>query len=171
MVTAAMIDQAEATRIVGSVPDPEMPFLSLTDLGVVRDVAVEGTSVVVTITPTYAGCPAMKTIRDDIERTLADHGAADVRIETRLQPAWSTDWISDAGRAALAAQGYSTPGSAPSMPAGPIPLTLIPRPRQLQCPRCGSAQITQISEFGATLCKAAYQCRDCREPFEHIKEI
>lgn len=171
MVTATLPRVDEATRIVGSVPDPEMPFLSLTDLGVIRDVTVDGTGVVVIITPTYAGCPAMKTIRDDIERTLGEHGFNDVRIETRLSPAWSTDWITADGRTALSAHGYSTPGPAPVAPTGPVPLTLIARPRELHCPRCDSTALDQISEFGATLCKAAYQCRDCREPFEHIKEI
>lgn len=177
------LDLDHVTRLVESVADPEMPFLSLHDLGVIRDIRVgdlgsenhdrahHSGEVVVTITPTYAGCPAMKTIRDDIERTLLDDGIAAVRIETRLQPAWSTDWITDAGRRALAEHGYSAPGVAPVVAAGPVPLTLIPRPRRLTCPRCGSDAVEQISEFGATLCKAAYRCADCREPFEHIKEI
>ncbi|MGV9714154.1 1,2-phenylacetyl-CoA epoxidase subunit PaaD [Gordonia sp. NPDC003424] len=170
-MTRTPLDPTRITRLLESVPDPEMPFLSLRDLGVLRDVRIDADEVVVTITPTYAGCPAMKTIRDDIERTLLDDGVAQVRIETQLQPAWSTDWITDAGRRALADNGYSTPGPAPTTPTGPIPLTLIPRPRRLTCPRCGSTAIAQVSEFGATLCKAAYQCADCREPFEHIKEI
>ncbi|WP_072803050.1 1,2-phenylacetyl-CoA epoxidase subunit PaaD [Rhodococcoides yunnanense] len=152
--------------------DPEMPLLTLDDLGVLREVVVrEDGSVLVTITPTYSGCPAMATMRDDIEHTLRDHGYTDIDIVTSLSPAWSTDWISEEGLRKLRDTGYSTPGPAPARIAGPVPLTLTVKPRQLTCPQCGSAKTRLTSEFGATLCKAQYRCDDCLEPFDHVKEI
>ncbi|AZG46015.1 1,2-phenylacetyl-CoA epoxidase subunit PaaD [Gordonia insulae] len=160
-------------EIVGEVLDPEMPMVTLEDLGIIRDVTEDSTTgaVTVTITPTYSGCPAMGTIRDDIVSALHRHGRSPVEVRTSLQPAWSTDWITDEGRRKLVAAGYSPPGSAPLPDAGPIPLTLIARPRVVACPLCGSAQTQLISEFGATLCKAHYRCEDCAEPFDHMKEI
>lgn len=164
--------ERSARDIAASVMDPEMPLLTLDDLGVLRDVEVRGDgSVRVTITPTYSGCPAMATMRDDITRTLLAHGYDDVEIVTSLTPAWSTDWISEDGRRKLRETGYSVPGPAPRRPAGPVPLTLTVKPRQLTCPQCGSPNTRLTSEFGATLCKAQYRCDDCLEPFDHVKEI
>ncbi|OZF01356.1 1,2-phenylacetyl-CoA epoxidase subunit PaaD [Rhodococcoides fascians] len=152
--------------------DPEMPLLTLDDLGVLRDVEVRGDgSVLVTITPTYSGCPAMATMRDDIEHKLRDNGYSEVEIVTSLTPAWSTDWISDEGRRKLRETGYSVPGPAPKRTAGPVPLTLTVKPREIACPQCSSMNTILTSEFGATLCKAQYRCNDCREPFDHVKEI
>ncbi|AWK76642.1 phenylacetate-CoA oxygenase subunit PaaJ (plasmid) [Rhodococcus oxybenzonivorans] len=152
--------------------DPEMPLLTLDDLGVLRDVEVRGDgSVLVTITPTYSGCPAMATIRDDIEHKLRDNGYTSIEIATSLTPAWSTDWISDEGRCKLRDTGYSVPGPAPARTPGPVPLTLTVKPRELECPQCGSSHTRLTSEFGATLCKAQYRCDDCLEPFDHVKEI
>lgn len=148
-----------------------MPVLSLVDLGVVRDVAETGGSVVVTITPTYSGCPAMVTIRDDIVRHLREAGFTDIEVRTQLSPSWSSDWITTAGRRALAAAGYSVPHPARRSASGPMPLRLAPVRRRLACPRCGSAATDVISEFGGTPCKALYRCLDCAEPFEHVKEI
>lgn len=159
------------TDIVGAVLDPEMPMVTLADLGIVRDVVADADSVVVTITPTYSGCPAMGTIRDDIIAALHRNGFPDVTVVTSLQPAWSTDWISTAGRDKLRAAGYSPPGPAPARIAGPVPLTLTARPRQVRCPQCGSPHTALRSEFGATLCKAHYGCLACGEPFDHVKEI
>lgn len=164
--------QRSARAIAASVLDPEMPLLTLDDLGVLRDVDVrdDGT-VLVTITPTYSGCPAMATMRDDIEHRLRDNGYSAVEIITSLSPAWSTDWISADGRRKLRETGYSVPGPAPARAPGPVPLTLTARPRTIDCPLCGSRDTRLVSEFGATLCKAQYRCDACSEPFDHVKEI
>ena len=159
-----------AYAVARTVTDPEMPMLTLEDLGVLRDVTVAPTgAVTVTITPTYSGCPAMATMRDDLVRTLGESGLrATVRVS--LSPAWSSDWITERGRAALRAHGLSAPGPAP-LRSGPVPLTLGPVRREVACPRCGSAAVELTSEFGPTTCKALYRCTSCLEPFEHVKEI
>jgi ring-1,2-phenylacetyl-CoA epoxidase subunit PaaD len=144
-------------------------MLTLADLGVLRSVEVDDQRVVVAITPTYSGCPAMATMRDDLVHRLRDAGFDDVRVRVELDPAWSSDWITERGRRALAEHGISPPG--PAGPAGPVALRLLPTRRDLRCPRCGSAATEVTSEFGATACKALYRCTDCREPFEHVKEI
>jgi ring-1,2-phenylacetyl-CoA epoxidase subunit PaaD len=152
-----------------SVPDPEMPMLTLEDLGVLRSVELEDDRVVVTITPTYSGCPAMATMRDDLMHRLADHGfEAEIRVS--LAPAWSSDWITPRGRQALADHGISAPLAAPRR-SGPVPIMLTPTRRVLDCPRCGSGEVELSSEFGPTACKALYRCAACLESFEHVKEI
>lgn len=165
--------EVSAEDVVGEILDPEMPMVTLADLGIIRDVHTDthAGAVTVTITPTYSGCPAMGTIRDDITAALRRHGFDSVDVRTRLQPAWSTDWITDDGRRKLAEAGYSPPGPAPQPTSGPIPLTLTARPRAVCCPECGSDRARLISEFGATLCKAHYRCDACDEPFDHVKEI
>jgi ring-1,2-phenylacetyl-CoA epoxidase subunit PaaD len=161
--------QALAWKIAATVVDPEMPMLTLEDLGVLRSVTLEGDHVVATITPTYSGCPAMATMRDDLVRRLEQAGfQAEVRVS--LSPAWSSDWITDRGRRALVENGISAPGAAPRRD-GPVALTLLPTPRAVSCPRCGEVDVELTSEFGATACKAMYRCRSCLEPFEHVKEI
>ncbi|WP_110205780.1 1,2-phenylacetyl-CoA epoxidase subunit PaaD [Nocardioides daejeonensis] len=160
-----------AREVAERVVDPELPMLTLADLGVLRDVEVdEAGTVVVTLTPTYSGCPALTTMRDDLLRALRTAGYADSRVQVRLAPAWSSDWISPAGRAALTEAGISAPGPAPERD-GPVPLLLLPTRRTARCPRCGSREVALLSEFGATACKALYRCRSCWEPFEHVKEI
>ncbi len=162
---------AAARDLASQVTDPEMPMLTLADLGVLRDVrAAAGGGLVVTITPTYSGCPAMATMRDDLVHTLQDNGFHDIKVRVSLNPAWSSDWISDRGRHALAEHGISAPGPTRRQ-HGPIALTLKPIHRELGCPRCGSGDIELISEFGPTACKAMYRCTSCLEPFEHVKEI
>ena len=142
-------------------------MLTLEDLGVLRSVSEEDDRVVVTITPTYSGCPAMATMRDDLVHRLADAGfEAEVRVS--LSPAWSSDWITPAGRESLARHGISPPGAAPT---GPVGLSLLPTRRALSCPRCDSSDVELTSEFGPTACKALYRCTSCLEPFEHVKEI
>ena len=166
---AALREQAYA--VARTVTDPEMPMLTLEDLGVLRGVEVVGAGeVVVAITPTYSGCPAMATMRDDLVHRLTDAGFADVRVRVELSPAWSSDWITDRGRRALADAGLSAPGPAPRHD-GPIALALLPTRRAVGCPRCGSSSVELTSEFGPTACKALYRCTDCLEPFEHVKEI
>ncbi|WP_439651151.1 1,2-phenylacetyl-CoA epoxidase subunit PaaD [Nocardia panacis] len=164
-------DPAAARAVVESVLDPEMPMLTIADLGVLRDVQVSDAGVVVRITPTYSGCPAMGAIRLDIESALRVHGFTEVRVDTVLAPAWSSDWITPEGRRKLRENGYSEPGPAPRPTAGPIALTLLPPARAIRCPRCDSPETELISEFSATACKALYRCRACLEPFDHVKEI
>ncbi|WP_307807922.1 1,2-phenylacetyl-CoA epoxidase subunit PaaD [Nocardioides xinjiangensis] len=151
--------------------DPELPMLTLADLGVLRGVeVVDDSHVVVEITPTYSGCPAMAAMRDDLVRALTGAGFEQVEVRISLHPAWTTDWITPAGRVALAAAGISPPGPAPSAD-GPIPLTLLPTARQVRCPQCDSPATELVSEFGSTACKAQYRCTSCLEPFDHVKEI
>ena len=145
-------------------------MLTLEDLGVLRDVETDGERVVITITPTYSGCPAMATMRDDLVHRLHDEGFQDVEVRVSLHPAWSSDWITSRGRRALADHGLSAPGPAPRHD-GPITLSLTPARRTLSCPRCGSSDVELASEFGPTACKALYRCAACLEPFEHVKEI
>ena len=165
-----MTVRERAAAVAAEVRDPEMPMLTLADLGVLRDVRVEADAVVVSITPTYSGCPAMATMRDDLVHRLTDAGFPRVEVRVVLSPAWSSDWITEEGRAALRAAGLSAPGPAPRA-SGPVPLTLGPRCRELTCPRCGSSRTDLVSEFGATACKALYRFADCLESFDHVKEI
>ncbi len=163
--------QRRAYAVARTVTDPEMPMLTLEDLGVLRSVEVTGEgSVVAAITPTYSGCPAMATMRDDLVHRLTDAGFTDVRVRVELSPAWSSDWITERGRRALADAGISAPGPA-RRTAGPIALDLLPTRRAVSCPRCGSSEVELTSEFGPTSCKALYRCTGCLEPFEHVKEI
>ena len=164
MVTAA------ARAVAQTVRDPELPMLTLHDLGVLRDVRVDDGRVIVEITPTYSGCPALAEMRADLARALRAAGHADVEVRTVLSPPWSSDDITEHGRAVLAANGIAPPGPAPRRRSGPVPLTLGAAP-QVRCPRCASTDTARVSQFGATACKALYQCRSCAEPFEHVKAI
>ena len=177
-MTAGVLDtsisvvlEAKAWAVASEVTDPEMPMLTLVQLGVLRDIEyTHDGQVDVTITPTYSGCPAMATMRDDLARALQENGFENVNVKIQLQPAWSTDWITESGRRALQAHGISAPGPAPRR-GSPIPLNLLPVRRSIACPRCGSMDTAVTSEFGATACKALYRCTHCLEPFEHIKEL
>ena len=161
----------KAIAVARTVTDPEMPMLTLEDLGVLREVEVdEEGQVVVAITPTYTGCPAMATMRDDLVRSLQEAGLPGARVRVSLTPPWSSDWITQRGRAALRAHGLSAPGRVP-VRSGPVALSLLPTRREIACPRCGSADTELTSEFGPTACKALYRCTSCLEPFEHVKEI
>ena len=163
--------RTRAYAVARTVTDPEMPMLTLEDLGVLRSVEVSDSgAVTVAITPTYTGCPAMATMRDDLVRVLGESGFADATIRVSLSPAWSSDWISERGRQALADHGLSAPGPVPAR-SGPIALSLKPIQRAIHCPRCASSAVELTSEFGPTACKALYRCSTCLEPFEHVKEI
>lgn len=152
-----------ARETAGSVPDPELPMLTIADLGILRDVRERDGEVTVTITPTYSGCPAMAQIAADLRRRLEEAGYEDVEIRTALSPAWTTDWITPDGRRKLSEAGIAPPT------AGPVLVTLATRPA-VPCPRCGSADTRETARFSGTACKALYQCRACLEPFEHVKE-
>lgn len=168
MVTTLTRD--EAWRIAASVADPEVPVLTIEDLGVLRAVEVAGDTVHVDITPTYSGCPAMDTIRDDVILALTAAGCAQVDVRLVLSPAWTTDWMSDAGKHKLAEYGIAPPsgraahGSLSLSKGGPIRLAISAR-----CPRCGSLDTREVSRFGSTSCKALFECRACLEPFDHFK--
>jgi ring-1,2-phenylacetyl-CoA epoxidase subunit PaaD len=156
--------------VAAAVPDPELPQLTLEDLGILREVEEHGDdAVTATITPTYSGCPAMREISLDVEHRLRQAGYRDVEVRTRLAPAWTSDWITERGRAKLAAAGIAPPRPAPSR-TGPIPLTLTTR-ASIQCPHCGSTRTVRTAQFSGTACKSLHRCTDCREPFEHVKSI
>lgn len=171
-MTTALETEAKARDVAAAVTDPEMPMLTLADLGVLRDVRsdAEGT-IVVTITPTYSGCPAMATMRHDLRRALESAGFGRVEVKTSLAPAWSSDWISEQGRRKLEEHGIAPPGPASPHSDGPIPLTLMPRRLVVHCPQCDSVDTEQTSAFGSTACKSLHRCRSCGEPFERVKEI
>jgi len=165
------VTPVQAWEIAALVPDPELPVLTLGDLGILRGVAVDDGGLVVWLTPTYSGCPALREMSRDVAARLTAAGAGEVRVRTALSPPWSTDWITPAGRRKLAAAGIAPPGPAPRRPAGPVPLTLSPRQAAVTCPACGSADTARTAAFGATACRDLYRCRACAEPFEHVKAI
>ncbi|MQY33823.1 putative 1,2-phenylacetyl-CoA epoxidase, subunit D [Streptomyces sp. RB17] len=171
MVTA-LTEARRARRIAEQVPDPELPMLTLADLGVLRDVTVaaDGT-VVAALTPTYSGCPAMSEMRAGVAARLKDAGYERVQVRTVLDPPWTTDWITAEGRLKLAEHGIAPPGPAARPAPGPVPLDLSATRRAVPCPRCGATDTEETSRFGATSCKALWRCRACQEPFEYVKEI
>ncbi|MDJ0959107.1 MAG: phenylacetate-CoA oxygenase subunit PaaJ [Acidimicrobiia bacterium] len=154
---ADVIDVAGVRRILDAVTDPEIPVLTIHDIGILRDVAIENGTVVVTITPTYSGCPAMDTIREDITTALNDAGMLDVEVQTVLAPAWTTDWMSEDGRRKLEAYGIAPPR--------------IDESTAIRCPQCRSEESRVVSRFGSTACKALLVCTSCGEPFDHFKEL
>jgi ring-1,2-phenylacetyl-CoA epoxidase subunit PaaD len=166
---AFTVDQVWAW--LGEVPDPEIPVISVVDLGIVREVGFDGDTCVVTITPTYSGCPAMQVIAEDVEQALRARGLAQVRIEQRLSPAWTTDWMSEAGKAALQGYGIAPPVQQVIDISGlskGVKRHAIQQP-EVACPHCGSMHTQLTSQFGSTPCKALYKCLDCREPFDYFK--
>ena len=163
---------AQAWEVLAGVPDPEVPAVSVCDLGMVRDVLDLPDGLHVVVTPTYSGCPATEAIEQDILRALEQAGLGPARVSLRRSPAWTTDWISAQGRAKLLAYGIVPPG--PADPETAVPVRFSQRRREspaLSCPRCGSAQTQQLAAFGSTACKSLYRCLSCREPFEHFKPL
>jgi len=142
--------------VLAAVPDPEIPAISLTDLGIIRELAWTGDTLEVTVTPTYSGCPATSFINLAIEEALRAAGVENLTLKRQLSPPWTTDWLSDDGRRKLEAYGIAPPAS----PQGPA-----------RCPRCGGVDLEQVSQFGSTPCKAQWRCRSCLEPFDYFKCI
>lgn len=155
-----------AREVAAAVADPEIPVLTIDDLGVLRDVRVDGERVTVDITPTYSGCPAMDVIRDDIILALTADGFRDVEVRLVLSPAWTTDWMSEDGKRKLVEYGIAPPSGLAAHRDGPITVRL-----SVKCPRCGSLDTREVSRFGSTSCKALFECRACLEPFDHFKVI
>lgn len=155
-----MVTDKPATETIwnwlDAVPDPEIPAISLIDLGIIRNVEWVGDTLEVTVTPTYSGCPATRIINLDIETALRDHGIEDLTLKTQLSPAWTTDWLTERGKQRLEAYGI-----APPQPAG----------GPQHCPLCKSHQVERISQFGSTPCKAQWRCQSCLEPFDYFKCI
>jgi ring-1,2-phenylacetyl-CoA epoxidase subunit PaaD len=168
------VDQRQkAWDIAATVCDPEIPVLTIADLGILRDVQVTqehntDNAVRVTITPTYSGCPAMDAIRDDLKTAFAKEGYASVDVDLVLAPAWTTDWMTDAGKAKLQEYGIAPPTgkSDAARHAGPIRLTMA-----VKCPQCSSLNTKELTRFGSTSCKALYVCQDCKEPFDYFKVL
>jgi len=157
----------QAWDVLARVADPEIPVISVTELGIVREVSARPDALEVVVTPTYSGCPATEAIERSIVEALREAGAGQVRIEMRLAPAWTTDWLAPAAKEKLRRYGIAPPGAAAAA-ASAQPVSFVPR---VDCPLCGSRNTERLSAFGATACKALYRCRDCREPFEHFKPI
>lgn len=170
MTDLVLIDEEAVRRAAAAVPDPELPMVTIEDLGILRDVTVSpGGRVAITITPTYSGCPAMEAIAADVREAVETRGATAVEVRTELAPAWTTDWITDDGRRKLAAAGIAPPepvGDRGRTPSGPVHVTISPR-----CPRCGTPRTRLVSRFGSTACKALYACSACGEPFDYFKAI
>jgi len=146
--------------------DPEIPVISVVELGVVRNIEKTPGGITVTITPTYSGCPAMKVMEDDIAAKLEEKGYKNVTVKTVLSPAWTTDWITEAAKEKLRAYGIAPP---PQSTADKN--ALLGRPKEVKCPRCGSTHTEMISQFGSTACKALWRCTECMEPFDYFKCI
>lgn len=159
MVNPIMSETIESIYdILSRINDPEVPVLSILDLGIVRNVEIKDDQVIVTITSTYTGCPAMDMIAAQIRMELKAGGHQHVRIEQSIRPAWTTDWMSEAGKQKLKEYGIAPPDKRFSIPEDGV-----------GCPHCGSTHTRLVSEFGSTACKALYQCRDCQEPFDYFK--
>ncbi|WP_221585152.1 1,2-phenylacetyl-CoA epoxidase subunit PaaD [Microbacterium sp. G2-8] len=159
-------DHASATAwdIAAQVTDPEVPVLTIEDLGVLRRVVATPDHVRVVLTPTYSGCPAIEQMRDDVMLQLTAAGYGDVRVDFTLSPSWTTDWMSDEGRRKLEEYGIAPPNGSAPVRRGPLPVQLA-----VKCPRCGSLRTREVSRYGSTACKAHYECLACLEPFDFFK--
>ena len=156
---------ADVWQVLEQVSDPEIPVLTVVDLGIVRDVRLDAEGrLEVVITPTYSGCPAMNTIEVNIRAVLQEHGYDPVKVTTVLHPPWTTDWMSEAGKRKLKAYGI-----APPEPGNLDKTALFQDEQKVECPRCGSRHTKMIAQFGSTACKAMYKCEDCLEPFDYFK--
>jgi len=167
VVKRAALSREELFALLETVMDPEVPVLSIVDLGIVRDAVSSDDGVVVTITPTYSGCPAMREIEQNIRVALEEQGAGRVEVRTTYSPAWTTDWISASGREKLESYGIAPPGQTEEASL----ITLRRRADLLRCPYCKSMNTVERSHFGSTACKSIWFCNSCRQPFEHFKAI
>ncbi len=158
-----MVDEEKIWEYLEEVSDPEIPVLTVVDLGVVRSIDVQNNHVEVTITPTYSGCPAMKVIEEDIIEKLHDRGIKNVSVKLTLSPAWTTDWISEKGKQKLREYGIAPPENEVDKSV------LFAEPTKVTCPNCGSKNTKMVSQFGSTACKAHHQCLECLEPFDYFK--
>ena len=159
------MNREQIINILSEVKDPEIPVLSISDLGILRQVKMSGNTIQIQITPTYSGCPAMETIEEDIRTELAKHGLHQVEIRQVLSPAWTTEWMSEAGKEKLKAYGIAPPKNMQSV----CTPNAFQEEEAIQCPHCNSFHTRLISRFGSTACKALYQCEDCKEPFDYFK--
>ena len=162
-----MLTEEQVWKALEAVPDPEIPVISVAELGIVREVQVQGGAVRVVVTPTYSGCPATEVIGEDIRAALVRAGATTVHLEWRLAPPWTTDWIGEAASEKLRAYGIAPPGERAASATQPLRFVS----RRIACPKCGSNVTARVSEFGSTACKALYRCRACLEPFDYFKPI
>ena len=171
MTTALAASRAErAWAVLDGVPDPEVPALSVRDLGIVRDVLDHGDGLEIVLTPTYSGCPATEVIERSVLDAIAAAGLGPAHVTLRRAPAWTTDWMSEAGKRKLRDYGIAPPG--PALAEGEQPIRIVGRRADaVDCPRCGSPRTERLSAFGSTACKSLYRCLACREPFEHFKPI
>ena len=176
MTAAATVERPElrvarAWEVLQTVLDPEVPVVSVCELGIVREVVPDGDGIEVVMTPTYSGCPATEVIEQSVRDALEDAGLGPVAVRMRRAPAWTTDWISAEGRRKLFDYGIVPPG--PARADGAVPMRFVPRraAAHLACPRCASANTERLAAFGSTACKALYRCLACGEPFEHFKPI
>ncbi|HYF32271.1 MAG TPA: 1,2-phenylacetyl-CoA epoxidase subunit PaaD [Chitinophagaceae bacterium] len=166
MTKTETIQAQSIWQLLGEVYDPEVPVLSITDLGIVRNVEVKpGNEIMVTITPTYTGCPAMDVISMNIRLKLLEHGYKNIQVRSVLSPVWTTDWMSEAGKQKLKAYGIAPPNPGQQV----CHPDLFQEDESVQCPRCNSYHTVMISRFGSTACKALYKCNDCQEPFDYFK--
>jgi ring-1,2-phenylacetyl-CoA epoxidase subunit PaaD len=168
MAITSSIHQQTLLDILETVKDPEVPVLSVIDLGIIREISLvkdEGDCWEIVITPTYSGCPAMDMIATGIRMALYAAGVERFRIVTRLSPAWTTEWMTESGKEKLRAYGIAPPSPLPK----PLHSALFEDPQPVSCPRCGSVRTSLLSQFGSTACKALYQCDDCKEPFDYFK--
>lgn len=159
------IEEQKIWRLLEEVADPEVPVLSVIDLGIIREVKIKEDEVEIVITPTYSGCPAMDMISMNIKLALIEHGYRKLKITSILSPAWTTDWMSESGKEKLKAYGIAPPNSTQVV----CDTKLFAEEEAIQCPLCNSFHTKRISEFGSTACKALYQCQDCKEPFDYFK--
>jgi len=165
MLELLNIEEQKIWRLLEDVCDPEVPVLSIIDLGIIRDVKINDDEVEIIITPTYSGCPAMDMISMNIKLALIEHGYKKVKVTSVLSPAWTTDWMSEAGKEKLRAYGIAPPNPKQVV----CDTKLFAEEEAIQCPRCNSYHTKRISEFGSTACKALFQCLDCKEPFDYFK--
>ena len=157
MSATTHISTQQIWSLLDTIPDPEVPVLSVIDLGIVREVTISGEEIVITITPTYSGCPAVDMISMNIRMALLEQGYKNVQIHTVLSPAWTTDWMTEKGKEKLKEYGIAPPHAQQEAT------------ETIRCPQCGSHHTKLISQFGSTSCKALYQCMDCQEPFDYFK--